>query len=84
MSVCRNTKEYNFAPLHQNGYIVFLERELNKLSRKGRPLSASTSLEQLYAQRIDSYRRFSDVCVASTEVPENTADLIIKTLFGEN
>jgi shikimate dehydrogenase len=78
------TKEYNFAPLHQNGYIVFLERELNKLSRKGRPLSASTSLEQLYAQRIDSYRRFSDVCVASTEVPENTADLIIKTLFGEN
>ncbi len=77
------TREYNYPSLHQNGTIIFLERALEKLSKKGRPLSQSTPIEQLYAARIGAYRRFADICVTSTEVPENTATLIINKLFGE-
>ncbi|MBE6577346.1 MAG: AAA family ATPase [Ruminococcaceae bacterium] len=75
------TREYNYHSLHQNGTIIFLERALENLSKKGRPLSQSTPIEQLYSARIDAYRRFADIVVASTEVPENTADLMIQKLF---
>ena len=78
------TRECNYAPLHQNGTIVFLERALENLSSKGRPISRSTSVDTLYRSRIDAYRAFADLTVSSTEVPELTADLIIKTLGTEN
>ncbi len=74
------TREYNYGALHQNGTIVFLERELDKLSKKGRPLSQSTPIEALYAARIDAYRRFADITVRSTEAPENTAALTLELL----
>ena len=77
------TREYNYDPLHQNSTIVFLERELSNLSTKGRPLSQSNSLQALYDARIDAYCRFADIRVKSTEVPENTATLIIEKLGGQ-
>ena len=66
--------------LHQNGTIVFLERELDKLSKEGRPLSQSRPIEEIYASRIDAYRRFADVSVKSTEIKDKTAELIISSL----
>ena len=78
------TRKCNYAPLHQNGTIVFLERALENLSSKGRPISQSTSVDTLYRSRIDAYRAFADFTISSTEVPELTADLIIKTLGTEN
>lgn len=74
------TREENYAALHQNGTIVFLERALENLTTKGRPLSQTHSVETLYNNRIDKYRRFADVTVASTEIPQRTAELIIKEL----
>lgn len=71
------TRENNYAPLHQNGDIFFIERDLGKLSRKGRPLSMKTSPEKLYAARINAYRRFADVTVVSNEVIEDTVNKII-------
>ncbi|MBQ9113047.1 MAG: shikimate kinase [Clostridia bacterium] len=76
------TRDYNYDPLHQNSTIVFLERELSNLSTKGRPLSQANSLQTLYDARIGAYCRFADIRVASTEVPENTATLIIEKLGG--
>jgi shikimate dehydrogenase len=78
------TREYNYDPLHQNSTIVFLERKLSNLSTKGRPLSQSNSLQALYDARIDAYCRFADIRVKSTEVPENTATLIIEKLGGQS
>ena len=74
------TREYNYPSLHQNGTIIFLERALENLATKGRPLSQAGSLEALYKSRIDAYRRFADITVASTEEPEATARLMIKKL----
>ena len=74
------TRERNYAPLHQNGVIVFLERALENLSKRGRPISASTSVEELYNSRINAYNAFADLGVRSTEIPEKTADLIIESV----
>ena len=66
------TRDYNYAPLHQNGVILFLDRDLDKLATEGRPLSQRNSLEELYRRRINGYRRFADLTVRSTEIPEQT------------
>jgi shikimate dehydrogenase len=71
------TKERNYPLLHQNGVIVFLERELQNLATDGRPLSQRGSLEALYAKRAGLYRAFADITVKSTEVKELTADAIV-------
>lgn len=74
------TREYNYNALRQNGTVVFLNRKLENLTVKGRPLSASRGIETLYNERKDAYVRFSHLQIDSTEIPEKTADLIIKRL----
>ncbi len=71
------TRECNYAPLRQNGVIVYLRRELSKLSSAGRPLSQRTSPEALYEARRAAYERFADLTEDSTEVVDLTADKII-------
>jgi shikimate dehydrogenase len=78
------TREYNYPTLHQNGTIIFLERALDKLTSRGRPLSQSTSIEELYKKRKDLYFAFSDIRVESTEVPALTADKISDELCKFN
>ena len=70
------TREYNYAPLHQNGLILFLDRDVDKLPSNGRPLSQAKSPAVLYRERIDAYRRFADHTVKSTECPEQTATVM--------
>ena len=72
------TKDRNYPLLHQNGVIVFLERDLEKLATDGRPLSQGRDISKLYADRIDAYTRFADIRIASTEIKEKTAELIAK------
>lgn len=74
------TRDYNYDALHQNGTIIFLERDLERLSTKGRPLSATNGVQALYDARIDAYIRFSDIRVKSTEIPENTVALMLEKL----
>ena len=75
------TRERNYPLLHQNGVIVFLERDISLLPTNNRPLSQSNSLEKLYNSRIDSYRRFADITVESTGIIEKTAELIISAFL---
>lgn len=76
------TREFNYEPLHQNGVIIFIERELERLATGGRPLSQKTPVRELYAARIDKYHRFADIEVKSTEIPEKTVDAILASLVG--
>lgn len=57
------TRPENYPLLHQNGTIVFLERELSKLPKSGRPLSQRGSLSNLYTIRLPMYRFFADLTV---------------------
>ena len=74
------TRDYNYRPLHQNGVIVYLKRELSRLATNGRPLSQKTSPEALYLARKDAYERFADITIESTEVPQQTANAMLSAL----
>lgn len=51
----------NYELLHQNGVIVWIERDTNKLARDGRPISLSSDLNELYAARLPLYEHFADI-----------------------
>ena len=57
------TKEENYAHLHQNGRIVFIRRPVALLARKGRPLSQSGDLDNMYARRLPLYNSFADLAL---------------------
>ncbi len=71
------TKSENYSPLHQNGKIVFITRDISLLAKDGRPLSMSANLSEMYKARLPLYQQFCDFEVANTE-PRDTADKIIK------
>lgn len=54
------TRQENYDLLHQNGTIVMLDRTLEKLSTKGRPLSASKGVQKLAQERMPLYRQWAD------------------------
>ena len=63
----------NYEPLAQNGWICHLERGLDLLPKDGRPISQSTDLTQLYAQRQPLYEAFRDAAVENHGDPAVTA-----------
>ena len=56
--------------LRQNGPVVFLRRDLEKLPLAGRPISQSKPVEQIYRERIEAYRGWSDYQVENREISE--------------
>ena len=74
------TRQRNYPALHQNGSIVWLERDLSLLPTDGRPLSQSNRLEEMYAVRKPMYEAFADVRVANTGSPEDTVTEILSKL----
>ena len=62
----------NFNPLKQNGIIVQIDRRLNKLATKGRPLSKGgyESLVKLQMERTKKYQDFSDLKVVNVYHPD--------------
>lgn len=67
------TRPENYPLLHQNGAMIFLERELSKLPKRGRPLSQRGKLEDMYTIRLPMYRRFADCVVPNTGEPQEVA-----------
>ena len=74
------TRERNYAPLSQNGKIVFIHRDLDKLPVKGRPLSQAHPLEEMYAKRLPMYKAFADLEADNNGVVEDTVETILKAL----
>ena len=64
------TRERNYAYLHQNGVILLIERELDKLAVDGRPLSQGNSLHDLYEKRKGFYDAFADLRISNSSTPE--------------
>ena len=75
------TRKENYPLLHQNGRIVFIERDPSELTDAGRPLSQKRGAAALWAEREPLYRCFADVTVQSRPTPDETADDIVKALF---
>ena len=73
------TRENNYAPLHQNSKIVFIERDVSSLPTDGRPLSKINSLSSMYEKRLPMYKKFADVTVENDSTPEACCDKIINS-----
>lgn len=70
------TKEENYPLLHQNGAIIWLQRELHKLPTDGRPLSAD--LDAMYQVRHPLYAHFADRIIDNNGTIENTISQIMR------
>lgn len=70
----------NYELLHQNGVIVWIERDTNKLARDGRPISLSTDLNELYAARLPLYDRFADIKADNNGDINDTVNAIMEMI----
>ncbi|WP_300410341.1 shikimate kinase [Lagierella sp.] len=70
--------KHNYNPLKQNGVIVQIERQLNKLATKGRPLSKGgyKDLVKLQMSRREKYQDFADFKVVNIYHPKCVEDII--------
>jgi shikimate dehydrogenase len=64
------TRPENYPLLHQNGRIVWIQRDLSCLPSDGRPLSQRHSAQTLYDQRKGLYEAFADLTMETQEQPE--------------
>lgn len=74
------TRQENYPLLHQNSRIVMLDRRLEELSSKGRPITARDGVEALAAQRMDTYRAWADIVIRSRESAAATAHALKEEL----
>ena len=78
------TRERNYAPLHQNGKIYEIVRDLDRLALEGRPLSKNKeTLAKMYEIRKPMYEAFRDVRIENHGTLEQAAELIWRD-FCEN
>ena len=75
------TREENYNIIKQNSIVVFLNRHINRLETKGRPLSQREGIEKLYESRIKLYKKFADKEIAfETELPDEIISKIKEIL----
>lgn len=70
----------NYELLHQNGVIVWIERDTNKLARDGRPISLSSDLNELYAARLPLYESFADIKADNNGDINDTVNAIMEMI----
>lgn len=74
------TRAKNYRLLHQNGVIVWLRRDVDKLERTGRPLSVNADLDAMYDARKGLYRRFSDLEADNNGTLDDTVKTILELI----
>ena len=74
------TRDENYPLLHQNSQIVMLDRKLDELAHKGRPITARDGIDKLAEQRMPRYRAWADHIIDSRDCAANTAQALLETL----
>lgn len=77
------TQPRNYPLLRQNGTIILLNRDVERLPTDGRPLSQANPLDVMYESRRPLYEAFADHQVDSNGNPDDTVEQIIR-LWEEN
>ncbi|HOP11637.1 MAG TPA: shikimate kinase [Oscillospiraceae bacterium] len=65
----------NLDLIRQNSVCIFLDTDLSKLDTAGRPLSISTGVEQLYAERLPLYKKWSDKTYHCEDLAQTAAQI---------
>lgn len=76
------TRPENYMPLNQNGIIVFINRDIEKLPTNGRPLSQLHGVKELYEKRLPLYRQFAHIEIDGNGTIDETAKLIVKEILN--
>lgn len=80
-------KKENIDILKKNGIVIFLNREINDISKenhKHRPLLQDTNnIQKLYNERIDLYKKYSDIIIKNNDDMSIIVDRIITALKGK-
>lgn len=76
------TREENYDIIQQNAMVVFIDRDIERLSTNGRPLSQGgiEKLRQMYEVRYPLYKKFSHFSVKFQKTWQETTALIIEEL----
>ncbi|MBQ7822335.1 MAG: shikimate kinase [Clostridia bacterium] len=72
------TIDENYDLMHQNGTIVFVDRDVTELCTYGRPLSAKHGVEKLYNERIGRYNSWCDFKFRVHGIEETASDIFEK------
>ncbi len=75
------TREENYPLLHQNGTIIMLDRPIDELATKERPLSQSKGVARLARERMHLYRGWADIVLPCTGSAEGDA-LKVRSMLG--
>ena len=78
------TQERNHPLLHQNGTILWLQRDIEKLPTDGRPLSQAGKLAEMYTIRKPMYERFADRIVDNNGTLHATVASIVGHFHDQN
>ena len=80
-------KKENIDILKKNGIVIFLNREINDISKenhKHRPLLQNiNNIQKLYDERIDLYKKYSDIIIKNNDDMSIIVDRIITALRGK-
>ncbi len=77
-------KHENFDALKQNAFVVFLDRNINELSLKGRPLSTDRQrLKEMYNERYSKYKEIADAEVIVAKTVSETVELVLNKFTEE-
>lgn len=72
------TREDNYFALKQNGLIFFIQRDLSKASRRGRPLATSLdAVKEIFEKRKPMYNAFADYVVSNDDSLEDAVKEIL-------
>lgn len=71
------TRSENYSLLHQNGTIIWIQRDLDSLPTDGRPLSSKDNLNAMYAIRKPLYTSFSDYSVENNGMISEVLSLLV-------
>lgn len=72
----------NYLNLKQNGFLVFIQRDLNYLASQGRPLSANKqAVAELYRERLPLYREYCDAEILSDKTALHTAQKALEAFY---
>lgn len=78
------TQPCNYPLLHQNGQIIWLQRDLELLPTDGRPLSQAHSLSDLYQMRKPLYESFADCTISNGKSVSDTVDAILQKIRSKS
>ena len=76
-------KQENFDALKQNGFVVFLNRDIKELSLSGRPLSTDRErLKEMYLERYPKYKEIADAEILVQNKISDTVKYILNIFYG--